>query len=110
MTMSKETEKNIAELQQLEQNLSTFLMQKQTFQTQLMEIENALNEIEKSKDKIYKIVGPLMIESNKVNMKKDLSEKKEMLDLRVKSIDKQETKIKERAESLQKEVMKELKQ
>jgi len=45
MDVSKETEKDIAQLQLIEQNLQNFLVQKQTFQTQLLEIDNALKEL-----------------------------------------------------------------
>ena len=109
MKVSKKTEDSIVELQQLEQNISAFLMQKQAFQAQLMEAENALGELEKQNEKVYKIVGPLMIESKKEDVKKDLISRKEILDLRVKSIEKQEAKLKEKAEEIQKEVLKEIK-
>ena len=42
-------ENKIAQLQMIEQNIQNVLMQKQTFQSQLIEVENALEEIEKSK-------------------------------------------------------------
>ncbi|MDD5651498.1 MAG: hypothetical protein PHF86_13975 [Candidatus Nanoarchaeia archaeon] len=49
-----------------------------------------------------------MIKSKKEDLEKDLKEKKDILDLRIKNIEKQENKIKERATELQKEVMNKL--
>ncbi|MBI2663010.1 prefoldin subunit beta [Candidatus Woesearchaeota archaeon] len=108
MKLSKETEQNISQLQLLEQNLQNFLAQKQTFQAQLMEVENALKELDSAKDDTYKIVGNVMIKEKKEELIKDLNSRKEIAELRLKTIEKQETKIKERAEELQKKVMKEL--
>jgi len=75
----------------------------------LAENENALEELEKSKKDAYKIIGAIMISSDKDNLKKELKEQKDILDLRIKSLDKQEKSFKEKAEDIQKEVMKEIK-
>ena len=47
MNIPKKTEEKIAQLQLTEQNLQNFLMQKQTFQSQLFEVDNELIELEK---------------------------------------------------------------
>ena len=107
--MNKETEKKIQQLQLLEQNLQNIVMQKQAFQMQLMENENALNELDKTKKDAYKIIGAIMVNSNKEDLKKELKEQKEVLDLRIKSLEKQEKSFKEKAEEVQKEVMKDIK-
>lgn len=107
--LSKETEEKIMQLQLLEQNLQNLLLQKQTFQTQVLEIETALAEIEKVKDSAYKIIGSVMVLTKKDELKKDLFSKKEILELRIKNIEKQEQKIKEKSQEIQKEVAKEIK-
>ena len=106
--MTKETEEKIGQLQMMEQNLQNFLMQKQQFQGQLVEIESALRELKDSKD-AYKIVGNIMISSTKEDLEKDLNEKKETIELRIKTLEKQESTIKEKASSTQGEVMEQLK-
>lgn len=108
MEISKETQENISKLQMLEQNVQALLMQKQQFQAQLFEIESALKEIEKS-DENYKIIGNVMIKTEKTALKAELNSKKEIIDLRLKNIDKQEKQLKDKAESLQKEVMSKIK-
>ena len=106
--ISKETEKKIMELQLLEQNLQNSLLQKQRFQTELLETENALKEVEKTKE-TYKIVGNIMIASKKPELKKELNERKNIIDLKIKNIEKEEEKLQEKTTSLQKVVMGEIK-
>lgn len=107
--MSKETEQKIAQLQVMEQNLQSLGAQRQAFHAQLMEVENALSEAENAKAPLYKIVGNIMIAAEKEQISKDLTSRKEVLEMRLKSLQKQEDALKEKAEHLQSEVVKELK-
>jgi len=107
--MKKETEENIEQLQLIEQNLQTILAQKQNFQTQILETENALEELKKSKDNIYKIIGSIMVLSEKNDVEIYLNSKKEVIELRIKNLEKQESKLKEKANEIQQVVLKELK-
>ena len=107
--MKKETEQKIEQIQLIEQNLQNILGQKQNFQAQLLEVENALEELNKSKDKIYKIVGSIMVLSEKNDVEKYLNSKKEIMELRIKNLEKQEDKLKEKVNEFQQEVLKELK-
>ncbi len=107
--LSKETQGKIQELQLLQQRLQLFTAQKQQFQMQMIEVENALEEIGKSKGAVYRLIGEILIEKNADEVKKDLADKKEELDLRIKTLDKQETKTKESVLALQKEISAELK-
>ena len=107
--VSKETEQKIAQLQLMEQNLQSFLMQRQQFQSQLIEVESALKEIETAKE-TYKIIGNIMVNTSKEDLKKDLEEKKGILELRIKSLEKQETQIKEKASKTQAEVLEKIKE
>lgn len=109
MKIDKELEKKIGQLQLMEQNIQNIVLQKQMFQTQLFEIENALKELGKSKGQIYKIIGPIMVASKKDDLKKDLDSKKEVMELRIKNLEKQEESIKTKASEMQSEVMGKLK-
>jgi prefoldin beta subunit len=106
--MEKETEKKMEQLRLIEQNLHAFLIQKQQFQTQLIETESALKELENTKES-FKIIGNIMISSDKEELKKDLKKKKEIIELRIKNVEKQENKLREKAGSMQSEVINELK-
>ena len=103
--MGNNNEAKIEQLQLLEQNIQALLVQKQTFQSQLLEIENSLEELKKVKERPYKIVGPIMVLSDKEELTTELENKKEVLDLRIKSIEKQENDTRERAKKLQEEVI-----
>jgi prefoldin beta subunit len=105
--MKKDTEQMIGQLQMFEQSLQNFLMQKQQFQAQLIEVESALKEL-KNKEEAYKIVGNIMVAAKKEELEKDLNQKKETIQLRIKTLEKQESAIKEKAQAMQKEVMEEL--
>lgn len=106
MEVDKETEKQIHELQLLEQNLQNILMQKQVFQLESSEIENALEELENAgEEDVYKIVGQVMIKSAKIAIQKELQQKQEIISLRLKSLDNQEKIISKNSEKLKKEVL-----
>ena len=94
----------VDELQLLEHNLTQMHMQKQQLESQQVELSSALSELEKT-DEAYRIVGNVMVKATIPDLKKDLSEKKEVLDARLKAIEKQEEKLKEKAASLQKDVV-----
>ena len=107
--MEDKTQEKINQLTMMEQSMQQLLLQKQQFQTQLVEINSALKELETT-EKAYKIVGNIMVAANKEELKKDLTQKKEVVELRVKTIEKQETQMKEKASAMQKEVMEKLKE
>jgi prefoldin beta subunit len=104
----KEMEEKLNQLQILEQSMQTFLVQKQQFQTQLAEIDSAIEELGKS-EHAYKIVGNIMIKSDKKDILEDLKKKKEILELRLKTIEKQEKNLKDKAEKAQAEVLGDMK-
>ena len=105
--MEKKVEDKIQELQMIEQNLQNFLAQKQAFHSQLMETETALSEIQNS-EKAYKIIGNIMVLSSKDGLQKELGSKKEIVELRIKTLERQETRLRDSASELQKEVLEEL--
>ena len=107
--VAKETEKKINQLQIIEQSMQNLSTQRQQFQLQQVEIESALKELE-NVNEAYKIVGNIMVLSKKDELKNDLNSKKEIVELRVKNLEKQETQIRDKASKLQEEVLKEMKQ
>ncbi len=103
--MTEDRDKKIQEMQMLEQNLQNQLFQKQAFQMELSETKSALKEIEKAGDEVFKIIGQLMIKTDKAKTKEELSNKEKIITLRVKSIEKQETPLTKKLEDLQKEII-----
>ncbi|HIH17443.1 MAG TPA: prefoldin subunit beta [Nanoarchaeota archaeon] len=107
--MEQDIDEKVKELQLLEQNLGNLLFQKQTFQLELGEVTSASEELEASKGDVFKIVGNVMIKSSKERLKKELDEKKDLISLRMKSIEKQERALQSHVEELRKTVLKHMK-
>jgi prefoldin beta subunit len=100
--LSPEAQQVLMELQTFQQQMQTVLMQKESLSIQNMEIEKALEELGKSEhDDVYKAVGPILIKSTKKDLTKELNEKKETIDLRIKSLQKQETRLKDKLKESQ---------
>jgi prefoldin beta subunit len=74
-----------------------------------VEIESALKELEATKE-AYKIVGNIMVNAKKEELKKDLDGKKETINLRIKTMEKQENEIREKTKKIQEEVSKKIKE
>jgi len=107
--MKEDQQNKIMQLQMMEQNMQNVLSQKQGFQAQAAEIENALTELKETKEQVFKVIGTTMISTDKNKLEKELSSKKEILDLKIKNFEKQEKQIKEKFEELQSEVVKNIK-
>jgi len=101
-------EKNLRELQLIEQNSQQYQMQRQQFQTQLAELESAIQELDDTKES-YKIIGNIMVKTSRDSLKKELIKKKEMFDIRIKTLEKQEVKLKSKSKELQEQVLSEMK-
>ena len=100
--ISPEAQKTLIELQTFQQQMQTVLLQKESLNMQNMEIDKALEELNKTgHDDVYKAVGPILIKSTKKELDKELSERKETIELRLKSLQKQENRLKEKLKESQ---------
>jgi prefoldin beta subunit len=95
---------DIQQLSMLEQHLTNIISQKQQYNKQLLDIESAISELD-SVEEAYQIVGSVMIKKKSVDMKTNLDEKKELIKIRLQSLDKQEQIYQEQAKELQDKVM-----
>jgi prefoldin beta subunit len=102
--MKDNSDKKIEEIKILEQNLQNLLFQKQAFELELDETNSALLEIEKSGDEIFKIIGQLMIKTEKSKIKNELTEKKKILSMRIQSFEKQESYLREKIDKIRDEI------
>ncbi|MBU0894382.1 MAG: prefoldin subunit beta [Nanoarchaeota archaeon] len=105
----KEQDNKMQELQMLEQNLQNVMFQKQAFQIELNETQSALKEIECSGEEVYKIIGQLMLKTEKPKIKEELLNKEKILNLRINSLEKQEGSLTDQLKKLRKEVMNSIK-
>ncbi len=97
-------DKKIQEMSILEQNLRNLLFQKQAFELELDETISAMKEIETSGDEVFKIIGQLMIKTEKSKIKKELIEKQKILDMRINSFEKQEGYLREKIDKIREEL------
>ncbi|HDI00964.1 MAG TPA: prefoldin subunit beta [Candidatus Bathyarchaeota archaeon] len=74
--------------QQLQQQLQSVLLRRQQIQLELMEVENALKELEGVGDEapIYKAVGALLVRTEKQKVVKELEDRREFLKIGLSSL------------------------
>lgn len=99
-------QQQILRLQQLQQTLNVILVERQRLETELFEVRNALQELEKASDTVtvYKAVGPVLIQSSRDKLIQELNEKKELAETRLKILEKQEQRTRSQLDTLQKEI------
>jgi len=91
--MNQEDMLNNVAMQQ--QQLQGIMTQREATGMQILEIKRALEELEKTEQKeVYKVAGPILVKTGKTEVKKDLKEKEDVLNVRLKSLEKEEKKIK----------------
>lgn len=101
------TSESVNHLQLLRQNLEAVALQKQQIDSQISELSSAISEI-KQTDKTYKILGRVMVATSKDQLQKDLKEKKDLAEIRLKNFNDQEKRIQKEMEEVQKQVVKDL--
>jgi len=101
-----QVQNQLAQLQQLQQQAQSVMTQKSQIEALLRETEAALKELEKSSEDavIYKSVGELLFIAEKQKLAEELKERKDMMDLRLKTISKQEERIQGRFTQLQEQL------
>ena len=107
--LDEETQRSIQELQMLEQNFQQLLMQKQAFRFELNETDAAVEELAKAEGDVFRIVGnQIIIKTTKDKLDKEMAHKKELLELRMKSMDKQEEEFSKRIEAIRADIIKKI--
>ena len=107
--MDEETTKRIQNLQALEQDFQQILMQKQSLQIESSETNTALEELKKTKGDVFRVLGQIMLKSNPSDLKKDLEQKKGLLNQKIEVIEKQEISLRENIERIRNEIMNQMK-
>jgi prefoldin beta subunit len=109
--MSPKIQNQLAQFQQLQQQLQAILGQKYQMEAQMKETERTVEELNKTADDvpIYKSVGSLLIKAkDKVAVLKEIEDDKESLGVRIKTLDRQEKYMRDRYQSLQDQLSKAL--
>jgi len=96
METQNEVRDKIMQYQQMQESLEYFMIQEQQLRLKISECEEALKKIENyNEGKIYVIAGRVMIEAKKDETIAKLKEDKEVAEIKLKSIERQESKLKE---------------
>ena len=105
-----QVQQRLLRLQQLQQTLQGVMSQKQQLEMQLGEVEQALGELEKVNETtiIYKSIGALLIKSEKEKVTTDLTERKELLKMRVEVLTKQDDRLRTQVKELQEKLQRDL--
>ncbi len=103
-------QEQLAKIQQLQNTLQSLLIQKQRLELELSETERALKALESIPEgaRVYRAVGTILVEKSRDEVIKELSERKEFLEMRSKVLARQETKTRERLTALQRSLQREL--
>jgi prefoldin beta subunit len=105
-----QVQERLLRLQQLQQTLQSVLGQKQQVELEQMEINQALEELQKLTDEavIYKATGSLLIKSDRAKVMADLNERKELLTTRVTVLGKQEERLRVQVKDVQTKLQQDL--
>lgn len=109
MAVDKELQEKVKEMRVIEQNLQNVLLQKQAFQLEANETKNAEEELKKTTGDVFRVLGQIMIKSNKSELEKELKEKKQLIELRLKTLEKQETTLTATLEKLRNDLIEKMK-
>ena len=101
---SPELERYLIEYQNSERQLQSVMMQKHQIQLQLNEVVLAQEELVKAKGEVFRAVGSILLKTTKDEAEKDLKEKKDLFEIRVKALAQQEEKMKMNLLKLQKQI------
>jgi prefoldin beta subunit len=103
-------QERLLRLNQLQQTLQSIVAQKQQVELELTEVEQSSAELQKLTDDavIYKATGSLMIKTERPKMMTELSERKELLNMRVQALTKQEERYRSQVKEVQTKLQQDL--
>ena len=107
MEIPKNVQDQILQYQQLEQQLEAMYLQRSQLATQIAEVKGATEALEKAEDDVvvFEAAGNILVRRpGKDTVPKDLKERLELLEIRLKSLEKQEEGLRERYSSLQRDI------
>lgn len=103
-------QEQLVRLQQLQQTYQVVMSQRQQLEREQLEVDRALGELEKMSAKaiVYKSLGAILAKSSRKKLIEELTERKELLDMRIKVITRQQGRTEEQLKDLQQRVQQRL--
>ncbi|MDE4907586.1 prefoldin subunit beta [Methanogenium marinum] len=104
--VSPKVQNQIAMIQQVQQQLGTIIQQKSQFEMMAKEARKAEAELGSisEESEVYVTIGTVMMKQDRDKVIADLTEKTETLELRIKSLEKQEKALTSKFEQLQAQI------
>lgn len=98
-----EVQQQAIRFQQIQVQLNQLIAEKSILEQELREINRALEVLKNVPDntEIYRAAGHLLIKINKEVAEKELSERKELIELRIKTLDRQESLLRQQLSEIQ---------
>jgi prefoldin beta subunit len=91
------------EIEKIQQNLQLVILEIENLKLKNREIEIVLEELENSKEEsVYKFVGNVLIKKSREEVIKELKDNKEVIDLRIKNLEKKKEELTKKLKELQK--------
>lgn len=109
--LSPKVQNQLAQFQQVQQQLQAVLNQKFQMDAQVKEMQRTIDELNKSADDvvIYKSVGSLLLKADgKASILTQIEDNKETMEIRVKTLERQEKSLRDRYQVLQEQISKAL--
>lgn len=105
-----QVQNQIVRFQEMQEQYKAIVLRKQQFDAETKEVDRALTESKALPDDavVYKSVGVLLFRTEKAKVVQELTEKKEELDLRVKTVERQEQRLKTQLEELRKSIVEQM--
>lgn len=104
--ISPKVQNQLQMLQQVQQQLQSIVQQKAQYELAIKDAKRAGEELQAAADDadVFVTVGSVMVQKDKAAVEESLSEKAETLEIRVKSLSKQEEALKGKFEQLQSQI------
>ena len=105
--VSEQVQQLVVQAQSLQQQMQMVSAQKEALNIQLLETGKALEELAKpAKDDVYKVVGPVLVKVGRDEARRDLESKKELVMVRMKTMERSEAKLREKLEEIKEKLTK----
>jgi prefoldin beta subunit len=101
-----ELQNKILQLQESQERLRALIIRRQQYELELREVQRALEELEKLSPEtpIYKSVGTLLFSAERNKTISELQDKKDTLELHIKTLERQESLARKQVEELRQKV------
>ncbi len=109
--MPANVQQQIAQFQMMQQQAQAISQQKVQMELQLREMSHSIEELKKLKKdaEVYESIGAILIKKSKTKIASELKDRKETLELRIKTLAKQEKDIQAKLMEMQTEIQNSLK-